>query len=393
MPSGRTKRRSLPNASPGSVPPPRPWTDGAATTSSAIGPTRRSPGSPSRSVPARTGLTSRSRHLSLLTAARTPPPTTCPPSLRRSVLRQRAWKRFSQRPTCGQVHRSSRLFRTLIPKSSNLPHRPSSSVFLPSSVLSIDPKAMLLRDWANLSHARWSIVTIPRIRCWSKLRCRAVSRTAYLGLFHHSVSAINQRPTIHSRSSTPTCFTLVRCLISIAPPFCHSHITPEPQPTSSRWRALAHKHIHRIHSDLDDYTVREMTQTIHRWSIDLFLICGSTSPSHDAFRKRFETQVTCISKSACRIARIIREEIMSTNFEVVGVDSGRTFDAQQMTDAFENCGTSEGTVLCTTELGLRCSTQKGTMEPSGSSQENVERRLLLRPKVILESAIPMLDQR
>ncbi|KAF8440444.1 hypothetical protein L210DRAFT_3401275 [Boletus edulis BED1] len=173
----------------------------------------------------------------------------------------------------------------------------------------------------------------------------------------------------------------------------------EPQPTSSRWRALAHKHIHGLHPELADYAVNEMTDTIFRWSLDLFLICGYTGPQsnpsfREAFRTRFGSQVKRISKSACRVAQIIREEIISTNFEVIGADSGRTFDAQEMVDAFEDYGTPRGTVLCTTELGLRCSTNKATnLEPSASREENIERRLLLRPKVILESAVDMLDQR
>lgn len=172
----------------------------------------------------------------------------------------------------------------------------------------------------------------------------------------------------------------------------------EPQPASSRWRALAHKHIHELHPELADYAVNEMTETIFRWAFDLFLICGSTSPqsnlsSREAFRSRFGSQVKRISKSACRIAQIIREEIMSTNFEVIGADSGRTFDAQEMVDAFEDYGTPKGTVLCTTELGLRCSTRKAIADPLTSREENTERRLLLRPKVILESAVDMLDQR
>ncbi|KAF8126934.1 hypothetical protein EV363DRAFT_1517742 [Boletus edulis] len=154
-----------------------------------------------------------------------------------------------------------------------------------------------------------------------------------------------------------------------------------------------------LHPELADYAVNEMTDTIFRWSLDLFLICGYTGPQsnpsfREAFRTRFGSQVKRISKSACRVAQIIREEIISTNFEVIGADSGRTFDAQEMVDAFEDYGTPRGTVLCTTELGLRCSTNKATnLEPSASREENIERRLLLRPKVILESAVDMLDQR
>lgn len=84
---------------------------------------------------------------------------------------------------------------------------------------------------------------------------------------------------------------------------------------------------------------------------------------------------------------------MSTNFEVIGAESGRTFETQGMVDAFEDYEASKGTVLCTTELGLRCSTHKATTESLASREENIERRLLLRPKVILESAVDMLDQR
>ncbi|KAF9243387.1 hypothetical protein BU15DRAFT_86368 [Melanogaster broomeanus] len=161
----------------------------------------------------------------------------------------------------------------------------------------------------------------------------------------------------------------------------------EPQPTSSRWRALAHKHIHELHPELDDYATNEMTETIFRWSLDIFFICGSTNPQSNASSRER------ISKSACRLAQITKEEIMSTNFEVVAADSGRTYDAQEMMDAFQDYGVSKGAVLCTTELGLRCSTRRASAEHTSSSEENVERRLLLRPKVILESAIDMIDQR
>jgi len=84
---------------------------------------------------------------------------------------------------------------------------------------------------------------------------------------------------------------------------------------------------------------------------------------------------------------------MSTNFDVVAVEHGQPFDGTEMTDAFEDYGTSMGAVLCTTDLGLRCSTRKST-GGSGQEQEGyVERRLLLRPKVVLESVVDVLDPR
>lgn len=173
----------------------------------------------------------------------------------------------------------------------------------------------------------------------------------------------------------------------------------EPQPTSSRWRALTHKHIHELHPELDNYATNEMTDTILRWTLDVFLISGCSNPqstpaSREAFRTHFRAQVNRISKNACKLAQIAREEIMSANFEVVGAESGRAFDSQEMVDVFEDYGTSKGTVLCTTELGLRCSTHKAVAaDATAMSEENVERRLLLRPKVVLESAVDVIDQR
>ena len=176
------------------------------------------------------------------------------------------------------------------------------------------------------------------------------------------------------------------------------HFHPEPQPTSSRWRALAHKHIHELHPELSNYAINEMTDTILRWTLDVFLISGcsnpqSTSASREAFRTRFQAQVKRISKSACNLAQIAREEIMSASFEVVGAESGRAYDSQEIVDVFEDYGTSKGAVLCTTELGLRCSTHKATADTTSAPEESIERRLLLRPKVVLESAVDVIDQR
>ncbi|KAG1887025.1 hypothetical protein F4604DRAFT_1719683 [Suillus subluteus] len=171
----------------------------------------------------------------------------------------------------------------------------------------------------------------------------------------------------------------------------------EPQPTSSRWRALTHKHIHELHPELNEYAINEMTETIFRWSLDIFLISGSTNPqpnpaSRENFRARFGAQVKRISKAACRLAQVTKEEIMSANFEVIAADSGQPFDGQEMMDAFEDYRSSDGVVLCTTELGLRCSTSKPTSDAS-TSEESIDRRILLRPKVVLESVVEVIDPR
>lgn len=84
-------------------------------------------------------------------------------------------------------------------------------------------------------------------------------------------------------------------------------------------------------------------------------------------------------KSVAGIAQICKEEIMSTNFDVIMVEPGQLFDERIMTDAFGvGEGESHGAVVATTELGLRRMTRRG-------NERTVEQQLLVRPKVILDS--------
>lgn len=69
------------------------------------------------------------------------------------------------------------------------------------------------------------------------------------------------------------------------------------------------------------------------------------------------------------------------------------FHERTMIDAFGEYGHSRGAVLATTELGLRCVTRMGTREGVGSEEEVLlEQRVLLMPKVVLESVLDVLDR-
>lgn len=83
---------------------------------------------------------------------------------------------------------------------------------------------------------------------------------------------------------------------------------------------------------------------------------------------------------------------MSTNFEVIAVEWGEVFDTKLMSDAFGDYGTSRGSIITTTELGLRCTTRKSSTDAMRPEDEGVmERRILLQPKVVLESVLDVLD--
>jgi hypothetical protein len=83
---------------------------------------------------------------------------------------------------------------------------------------------------------------------------------------------------------------------------------------------------------------------------------------------------------------------MSTNFEVVLSEQGRSFDPSCMINAFGTFGESSGAVLCSTELGLRCVTKKNARAAADGLVEGcVDSTMLLLPKVILEGVADLLD--
>ncbi|KAI0316058.1 hypothetical protein OF83DRAFT_298888 [Amylostereum chailletii] len=173
----------------------------------------------------------------------------------------------------------------------------------------------------------------------------------------------------------------------------HVHET-EPQATSSRWRALTLAHIRSLNPQLEDMAANEFVVQILRAWAEVFILCGCTSPdvalaSLDALRARFGRQLQRIAHGACNLARVVKEQIMSTNFDVLFVDQGTPFAAAEMTNAYAGYGGARGPVLCTTELGLQCVTRK-RMKPGADADETVE-RMLLPPKVILESVAQVLD--
>lgn len=136
-----------------------------------------------------------------------------------------------------------------------------------------------------------------------------------------------------------------------------------------------------------------ITQILRAWS-DVFVLCGC-SPSEltlDKLRTRFGTQTQRVVRSACALAQILHEDIMSTNFEVILSEQGRSFDPSCMTNAFGTFGESSGAVLCSTELGLRCVTKKNARAAvDGLIEGSLDPTMLLFPKVILEGVADVLD--
>jgi hypothetical protein len=170
--------------------------------------------------------------------------------------------------------------------------------------------------------------------------------------------------------------------------------TSEPQATSARWRALTLNYLRVLNPRLEDAAVQDfITQILRAWA-DVLILCGVV-PSEltlDVLRPRFGEQTQRVVRSACALARVLHEEIMSTNFEVILSEQGRVFDPSCMANAFGELGESSGAVLCATELGLRCVTKKNTMMAvDGMLEASMDSTMLLLPKVILEGVADVLD--
>lgn len=172
----------------------------------------------------------------------------------------------------------------------------------------------------------------------------------------------------------------------------------EPQPTSSRWRALTHRSIRSLYPGLEEYAISELMATMLRWSGTIFALSGCRLPSEprgkDIVPSTLRAQLRRIAEAVFKLARITREEILSTNFEVVLAENGQPFVATGMTNTLgehhhevTNGRMDQGSVLCTTELGLRCMTRRGKAE----GEDAFERRMLLQPKVVLDSTVDALD--
>jgi hypothetical protein len=165
-----------------------------------------------------------------------------------------------------------------------------------------------------------------------------------------------------------------------------------------------------LYPGLEEYAISELVTTMLRWSASVFTISGCSSPPVDGRDKdpvpaNLRAQLRRIAEAVYKLAKVTREEILSTSFEVVLVESGTAFDGLDMSNAFQEFQASAHVpvgadrVLCTTELGLRCVTRKGkgalsSEAVAGAEKEgNVfEKRVLLQPKVVLDSAVDVLDQ-
>lgn len=123
------------------------------------------------------------------------------------------------------------------------------------------------------------------------------------------------------------------------------------------------------------------------------MLAAGCSASPDVLRTsagiKLNDRIKLLFKLAIQLKKIMMEEITSANLKTVTVSGGVAYSAEQMEDAYVdgNPATSGVRVLCTTDLGLSRTTRLAT---SGENQWDI--KLLLKPKVALETVVNSMDE-
>ena len=145
--------------------------------------------------------------------------------------------------------------------------------------------------------------------------------------------------------------------------------------------------------NIDEIAVNEVTDTSLRGIANILSAAGygEVEEQLQKAQARYKSQIRRIVDSAYKFALVIKEATMSTNFHAVYVDSAKDFRSSQMENLYEGYGPSQGHVLCTIAIGLQSATNRGR-DGKDFSELTIEKRLVLKPKVVLESVIDLLDR-
>ncbi|KAI0925855.1 hypothetical protein AcW1_008174 [Taiwanofungus camphoratus] len=222
--------------------------------------------------------------------------------------------------------------------------------------------------------------------------------------------------------------------------FEHMH-RAEPQPTTSRWRALTYMHARALlpsHMQTQPSPFVTLTETNLRGLLAILALSGCTDSRgvhREPLRTRFGGALSRIGECAERIAGVIKEGVMSGVFEITWIgakgsgaskkEKDRWFDWATMENVYAGHGSERCKVLCTVEFGLVCvrrvgwtggsidgvdaeehptsvelrakvnghgapSINGGSTVNGTRSEGMLTRNLLLKPKVLLESVAEIL---
>jgi len=106
--------------------------------------------------------------------------------------------------------------------------------------------------------------------------------------------------------------------------------------------------------------------------------------------ERFGDAIGRIVEAAEGLARAVREGVSSAWFSVRVTPPAHTYDATDMENTYAGYGDETADVLCSVGLGLEVVRRKESGQEGNADGNELQRTLLLKPKVILESVQELL---
>ncbi|RPD55192.1 hypothetical protein L226DRAFT_562963 [Lentinus tigrinus ALCF2SS1-7] len=158
-----------------------------------------------------------------------------------------------------------------------------------------------------------------------------------------------------------------------------------PQSVAGRWRALCRESA-KVVGGIGDTEAERHARKLARLTGDVLIACGVSGSSDAVYamvKKAFLSPLHEISERALEFQRITGEDILSCDLITVVVLPDTAFDRARMEDEWADpkVPSSDGLVLCTTQLGLMREEKK---------TEGIQATLLRRPKVVLKSMLEQL---
>jgi hypothetical protein len=137
-----------------------------------------------------------------------------------------------------------------------------------------------------------------------------------------------------------------------------------------------------------DQIVLSLAGIVGRGLVDILVAAGHRGTHQEIFGRIstvFRDKVMTIIKASLHLSKVLGEEIISSDLEVVVPRPGVDFDAATMDDIGREHGVGVqkvDRVLCATELGLR-----RVVKRKKENQNCLDTTLLLKPKCALESVV------
>ncbi|CDO71987.1 hypothetical protein BN946_scf184943.g21 [Trametes cinnabarina] len=160
----------------------------------------------------------------------------------------------------------------------------------------------------------------------------------------------------------------------------------EPHIVAGQWRSYAQKYSkQRLYNGRDLATgfAHQLAERI----ADLLTVAGAVITT-EAIYTTYATHLETIVRTSLELQRIIGEDVISCDYEVLMVHFDEVFDAEQMDDIYGGEVAMTGPpgmvprVLSTADLGLR-----RVEKLAGSTEGDMVVTMLLKPKVVLDTIV------